>query len=134
MSSIWRLIYTSRRNCVAADLGAAHLAQIQAAAAHNNARDRLVGVLIASQRRFAQVLEGPRESIERTFERITCDSRHDDILVISFAPTEARLFTDFQLATEEFDESRFGDERSACDAMLAQLRASMERLELTGAN
>lgn len=131
MSAQWRLIYTSRRTCEQPNVAAEELVAIQAAAAVNNARNGLSGALIASNRRFAQVLEGSREALERQFEIIACDSRHDDLLVICFAPIESPVFGEFSLVTTIFDETGLSDPNAASEAMVAQLRASMDRLDMT---
>jgi hypothetical protein len=129
MSSLWRLIYTSRRTCSDAGAAALELAAIQAVAGINNQRQGLAGALVASASRFAQVLEGPRDALERCFERITSDPRHDDLLVMWFAQAETPAFADFLLALTSFDEATLADPDTAGDAMLAQLRAAMSRLE-----
>lgn len=130
MAAHWRLIYTSRRTCTQPDSAAAELAAIQGAAAVNNARNGLAGALLASHRRFAQVLEGGREALERQFEIIACDSRHDDLLVMCFAPIETPVFGEFSLVTSTFDETALPDPDAASEAMVAQLRASMDRLDM----
>lgn len=133
MSAHWRLIYTSRRTCTQPDGAAAELAAIQRAAASNNTRLGLAGALVASHSRFAQVLEGPRDALERKFETIACDLRHHDLLVMCFAPIETPVFGEFSLVTTMFDETTLPDPDAASDAMVAQLRASMERLDLAKA-
>ena len=44
------------------------------------------------------MLEGPLAAIERTFERIQCDARHDDVTVLQIAPIERRAFPDWSMA------------------------------------
>lgn len=129
MPALWRLIYTSKRTNHDAAAASAELDAIQIVATANNSRAGLAGALVASPSRFAQVLEGPREALERTFEAISRDLRHDDLLVMSFAPTDAPAFGDFQLATMEVDETHADDAETAGEAMLAQLRSSMHRLD-----
>ncbi len=47
---------------------------------------------------FTQVLEGPREVVECTFDRIAADIRHTDVTVLSFTPTQRRSFPDWSMA------------------------------------
>jgi len=54
--------------------------------------------LLFSAGTFAQALEGPLAAIERTFERIQCDPRHDDVTVLQIAPIERRAFPDWSMA------------------------------------
>ncbi len=128
MPNSWRLTYTSRRTCADAAHATAEVAAIQAISSGNNQRAGLFGALVASPCRFAQVLEGPRDLLEATFERICRDTRHDDLLVMSFAPAEERVFSDFRLQVISVDTPPAADPETAGAAMLAQLRASMERV------
>jgi hypothetical protein len=130
MSMLWRLVYTSRRQ---PDDDASVIASIQQSAALNNARDGLAGALVVSPSRFAQVLEGPRDALERTFERIIRDRRHEDVLVMSFAPIDAMVFSDFQLKILTMDDDPAGSGETAAEAMLAELQASMNRLDIVHA-
>jgi hypothetical protein len=129
MTNYWRLIYTSRRTCTDAAASYDEVADIQAVATGNNQRSALSGALIASPSRFAQVLEGPRPALEATFERISCDSRHDDLLVMSFAPADQPAFHDFRLATLTMADPASTDPETAGEAMVAKLRESMDRLD-----
>jgi hypothetical protein len=133
MTSIWRLIYTSRRTCIDVASAPDEVAAIQQVATINNGRADLAGALVASPRRFAQVLEGTRDALEETFERISRDPRHDDLLVMSFAPTDARAFGDFRLVAINVADPGEVDAESAGEAMLAQLRTSMDRLDIAAA-
>ena len=47
---------------------------------------------------FAQVLEGRREVLEETFERIQMDPRHQDVVLLSFAEADSRLFPEWKMA------------------------------------
>jgi blue light- and temperature-responsive anti-repressor len=132
MARYWRLIYTSRRTCNRAD-SEAELLAIEQIAARNNQRSNLMGALVGSHTRFAQILEGPRDALERTFETICCDHRHEDVLVMNFAPVEERLFTDFGLQALRFDEDSLSEGEPPHEAMLAFMRASIERLDATAA-
>jgi hypothetical protein len=77
--SLYRLIYCSRNVILQASPGS------------------VTGALLFTGSGFAQVLEGPREVVERTFERIIADPRHADVTVLSFTPTERRCFPDWPM-------------------------------------
>lgn len=61
---------------------------------------------------FAQVFEGVHDQIQETFERIQCDLRHDDVVVLDFEPVDARRFSRWSmgyigcdtLASKEFSQ------------------------------
>jgi hypothetical protein len=98
--SLYRLIYCSRNvilqaipNAVMTDV----IAAILSASRRNNKANDVTGALLFTASGFAQVLEGPREVIERTFEYISADPRHADVTVLSFTPTERRCFPDWSM-------------------------------------
>lgn len=58
----------------------------------NNSTAGITGLLMATSSHYLQVLEGPFESINKTFMRIVKDSRHHEINLIGFTVVDARLF------------------------------------------
>ena len=76
------LVYKSRCKGVA-DLDLVD--SILASSIRNNAANGVTGVLIATRTHFLQVLEGGFEALNETFERISSDTRHYNIQLISFA-------------------------------------------------
>jgi hypothetical protein len=52
-------------------------------------------VLVATETHFLQVLEGEFEALNATFERISRDTRHHEIQLISFGEIEERRFGDW---------------------------------------
>ncbi len=95
--SLYRLIYRSRNTVARAAPGRGMdpaIQEILTTARLRNAADDVTGALLFTASGFAQVLEGPRDVVERTFERIGADPRHADVTVLSFTPTERRSFPD----------------------------------------
>ena len=64
----------------------------------DNRRDGITGALLYGEGCFAQVLEGPTAAVERTFERIRCDVRHADVVVLESRAVRTRLFGDWSMA------------------------------------
>lgn len=96
--TIHRLVYYSRNRLAHFDeRGAADIAQILDASRRNNAGVGVTGALMFNAGYFAQVLEGPQEAVEATFERIQQDPRHGDVSLMSFEPAE-RTFSDWSMA------------------------------------
>jgi hypothetical protein len=102
--SLYRLIYRSREVIAqvvpdgATEAGLQReLRAIVAAARSHNKDDNVTGALLFGNSEFTQVLEGPREIVERTFERIAADRRHTDVTVLSFTPALQRSFPDWSL-------------------------------------
>jgi hypothetical protein len=98
--TLYRLIYCSRNVILQAvpDTGmTGQLDAILVASRRRNEVDNVTGALLFTASGFAQVLEGPREIVEQTFERINADPRHADVTVLSFTPTERRSFPDWAM-------------------------------------
>jgi Sensors of blue-light using FAD len=100
---LYRLLYCSR-NVIAANYSTSQqvdmeheLRTILAVARRRNKADNVTGALLFTASGFAQVLEGYRETVERTFERIGSDPRHADVTVLAFTPTERRSFPDWAM-------------------------------------
>jgi blue light- and temperature-responsive anti-repressor len=102
--SLYRLIYRSREVIAQAVPDAATEAGLQrelraivSAARWRNKAENVTGALLFTGTGFVQVLEGAREVVERTFERIANDHRHADVTVLSFTPTQQRSFPDWSM-------------------------------------
>jgi hypothetical protein len=88
-----RLVYYSRNRAAGAPDGMAiTIDHILASARRNNVRVGVTGALMFNAGCFGQVLEGPKEAVMHTFERIQQDERHGDLSVLSFGPVTARAF------------------------------------------
>ena len=96
--TLHRVLYCSRNRLVAADDFDAAMALILASSRANNSRDGITGGLIFNEGCFAQVLEGRRDTVEATFERIQCDERHGDVVVLRSERVAARDFADWAMA------------------------------------
>ena len=68
-----------------------------ATARSRNKADNVTGALMYTDAGFVQVLEGPRDVLERTFERIEADPRHTDVTILSFIPIHRRSFPDWPM-------------------------------------
>ena len=99
MSDLFRLIYTSR-NLVPGDedAQAAAVGGILALSKRNNARVGVTGALLFNAGSFAQVLEGERRDVDRTFARIKCDPRHEDVNILFSDAVPERGFSDWSMA------------------------------------
>jgi hypothetical protein len=98
--SLYRLTYCSR-NTIETHISDAdiegELRGILATARRCNKENDITGALLFTASGFAQVLEGPRDVVERTFERISTDPRHADVLVLDFSPSDRRGFPDWSM-------------------------------------
>jgi len=70
---------------------------ILASSSRKNPADHLTGVLVATETHFLQVLEGEFETLNATLERISRDTRHEKVQLISFAEIEERKFGEWAM-------------------------------------
>ncbi len=71
--------------------------EILEASRRNNHAAGVTGALMFNAGVFAQVLEGDRDAIEQTFERITCDLRHAETMIMQFEPIDQLGFPDWSM-------------------------------------
>lgn len=92
-SGLIRVVYFSRNRIAGCDAEVARqIEDILAVSRANNARCGVTGALIYNDGVFGQVLEGPVEAVEETFERIQLDDRHGGVTLLDIAPIAARRF------------------------------------------
>ena len=103
--SLYRLIYRSRDviaqvvpQAVTEEGLQQELRAIVSSAQQRNKAENITGALLFTDTGFTQVLEGSREVVERTFDRIAEDRRHTDVVVLSLTPALRRSFADWPMA------------------------------------
>tara|TARA_R110000824_G_scaffold163733_7_gene339525 strand:- start:7940 stop:8398 length:459 start_codon:yes stop_codon:yes gene_type:complete len=69
----------------------------ECSAAQNRLSD-LTGSLVFVDGAFIQILEGPPDEVEKTFERICCDFRHVEVRLIDLINVSERLFEGWHMA------------------------------------
>ncbi|TLS69084.1 blue light sensor protein [Mariprofundus erugo] len=73
------------------------LLQLLAKSRANNTRLGISGQLIYSEGTFMQVLEGPADAVDATFERIKKDTRHQHINLIERSTIDQREFPEWSM-------------------------------------
>lgn len=133
MTQLYRVLYCSR-NLIPGDAEsiAAHVRSILEVSRRNNARDGVTGGLLFSAGCFAQVLEGPTDAVERAFERIQCDDRHSEVIVLEAGVVSAPNFPEWSMAfngnaaanplAELALDAAFKEQSNAGDALLSLMR------------
>ena len=128
MTAIHRLVYYSRNRLPDAAMNAEVIGDILAASRKNNSEAGVTGALMFNSGCFGQVLEGPQDAVEATFERIQQDERHGDVSLLAFGPVDGRAFDSWSMGfvgasptgrarfsslagQGEFDPTRFSGER-----------------------
>ena len=99
MSELYQVVYCSRTRIPGApETVSENIGGILARSRENNARDQVTGGLLFCDGCFAQVVEGPMEAVMAAFERIQCDERHGEIVVLQSGPIAERHFADWSMA------------------------------------
>ncbi len=75
---------------------------VESAKQHNKSVD-ITGVLFYENGHFLQALEGEKSPLIKTFEKISKDPRHNQIIKIIDEPISARSFVDWSLDTFYID-------------------------------
>lgn len=92
-STLYQLVYYSRNNVSGEGNGFdRQVDAILEASRRNNEAAGITGALLFNTGCFAQILEGPLEAVEDTFERIQQDERHGDVSLLALEPIEHRSF------------------------------------------
>jgi hypothetical protein len=130
--ALFRLVYASR-SLVPEDRVPVELPRILEVARRRNAARDITGALLFSADGFVQALEGPMAAVERTFERIQCDPRHADVVVLEAGPVPGRDFDGWSMAyAGRCPDLRFEAFGAAPDAaspaMLDLLRGALRRM------
>ena len=73
------------------------LASILESADRRNREDDITGMLLYSGGNFLQVLEGPKERVYQTYERICRDPRHGSIMMLTEEDVSERHFADWRM-------------------------------------
>ncbi|MEM1386692.1 MAG: BLUF domain-containing protein [Pseudomonadota bacterium] len=71
----------------------------------NNARCGVTGALLFNNGAFAQILEGPGDAVEETFDRVQIDDRHHDVTVLQTDWVEGRMFPNWTMGFAGNDEA-----------------------------
>ena len=102
-SGLQRLIYASRwMDPTHAEIEPM-VADILDKSVRNNRTVGITGLLLHHRGWFLQVLEGPLEVVDDTFDRIRRDLRHTDIRTVADLPIAARAFGDWSMAAERLE-------------------------------
>ncbi len=114
---LFEISYVSK---AAQEIGLSSLFHLFNVCQNKNKKNNLTGVLFFENGHFAQILEGEREIILKTWDTILNDQRHQILRKISFKEIDERLFPNWGLRF-------YGAEKIAQD--LPQLTKVLDGLE-----
>ncbi len=96
--SFYQIMYiSSATNAVSAT----QCATIAQAAAERNSSQDVTGLLLFNGKRFLQVLEGPRDNVEKIYDRIGRDGRHRALVMLRKQEVAEREFGEWGMAYDD---------------------------------
>lgn len=105
--NLFRLVYHSRSNLESSTKPlAVEVADILAVSVSNNRKAGVTGGLIYDRYWFVQALEGDRDAVEETYQRLADDPRHHHLVVVKAANVESRRFPHWWMAAENWREAK----------------------------
>ncbi|RAW02606.1 BLUF domain-containing protein [Pseudochryseolinea flava] len=92
------LAYVSvrKKNCTEEEIE-----KILAACKINNAPLDITGVLLYSETKFIQYVEGESTSLMALYDKIKKDARHEKAVMISYNPIQSRIFPSWQMGSRK---------------------------------
>lgn len=107
MKPLYKLIYSSIRQ---PDCSDEDIIEILNACERNNRNTDVTGVLLHSDYRFIQYLEGSSEQVVNLYDKIRTDSRHKDAVIRSYASIERRIFPSWHMGYRSLDNVEFNSD------------------------
>lgn len=96
------LIYASRAN---SNFNSEVLEDILAISRVNNTKNDVTGLLIFDGSTFCQILEGKKETLDATYERIIKDDRHIDHTLFHSGEIQERSFSRWAMSFKRMNEA-----------------------------
>lgn len=113
-----RIMYISTANT---RLSGEEIDEIGRRSTVNNAKLGVTGMLLSAHEFFFQILEGEAEQVDRVLERIRCDPRHRDVLILKVEPAVTeRYFGKWSMRTVRLDDTG--------DLILQAIRIMLENI------
>jgi hypothetical protein len=104
--AIIRLVYLSECEIDPAEESVVkQLSLILSASNRNNKQNGLTGALVFDGRTFLQTLEGERDSVLKTYERIKKDHRHSTVTLVGMREITARMFGNWWMGAVRLNSS-----------------------------
>lgn len=97
--STYTLVYVSKAvGSAAGPAAGGEVEAILSTARRKNPACGVTGALLVTEGRFVQALEGERDAVQATFDRISLDPRHEDIEVLSSQFADRPRFAEWSMA------------------------------------
>ncbi len=112
MNKLYRLVYTSFRksNCDEKEIQ-----NILESCKKNNPSRNITGILLHSDKRFIQYIEGEKDDVLELYELIKNDSRHTSVNQRDFKQISERIFPSWEMGYKDVDTIQFQTEAAEVD-------------------
>lgn len=97
------IVYVSQRNpnCTREEID-----NILKACERNNSHSDATGVLLYSDSRFIQYLEGDYKKIISLYDKIKQDPRHRNVVMVQMGQVDERQFPSWQMGSKKFSDKK----------------------------
>lgn len=124
--NLHRLLYISRAT---RPLDEGELEKLEAQAATNNKRRGVTGILLHASGYFLQVLEGNLVELKVLYEKISRDSRHENIHLLLFTRATSRVFPSWHFGAFSLDREQQLEFEGLEEIIRCFDRASLDQLD-----
>ncbi len=102
MTNLYQLVYTSIRNTSCTDY---EIQSILSSCEKNNPSKNITGILLHSENRFIQYLEGDKDIIQ-LYDLIKTDTRHKHAVLLSYGPLKERVFPAWHMGYKNLSKEK----------------------------
>ena len=117
-----QLVYVSNRN---QNCSQKEIDNILGSCEKNNPKLNITGVLLYSDKKFIQLVEGDAKVITNLYDKIKGDSRHSNTMMISFGPIKEKSFPSWNMASRsisgtniDYKSTMKGEDKMVFDKIL----------------
>lgn len=108
-NELYRMVYTSARSSKCDD---SNIDDILEKSRKNNPDNEITGLLLYTDDRFIQILEGPLYNVMNTYNRISKDNRHAGTQIRFFEKVTERHFSNWHMGSKNINFIQLSDEES----------------------
>ena len=105
-SELKRVVYVSEKT----DVSDTSLNDIIVSSKKNNPEQGVTGCLLSGSNSFLQLLEGPAESINTLYSKISRDNRHKNVITLCDEKIDERLFLSWSMKLAPFENMEWSNE------------------------
>ena len=105
-SKLKRVIYVSEKT----DVSDNTLKDIIASSKKNNPEENVTGCLLSGSNSFLQLLEGPKDVIDKLYSKISKDNRHKNVVTLRYEKIDERLFLSWSMKLAPFENMEWSNE------------------------